>query len=85
MNLSTSILWSGQFQVEGMSGKFLFIPCFIEILICNANSVEPDQTSRSDLGLFSDNFCLNRAGGVQLRISSSQLIRSGNIKMNRYN
>ena len=30
-----------------MSGRFLFFPCFIEIPIFNANSVDPDQTPRS--------------------------------------
>ena len=33
---------------------FLLSPCFIEILVFNANSVDPDQTPRSvasDLGL----------------------------------
>ena len=35
-------------------GYFLLLPCFIEILILNANSVDPDQTphsAASDLGL----------------------------------
>ena len=37
-----------------MSGYFLLLPCFIEIPVFNANSLDPDQTPRfaaSDLGL----------------------------------
>ena len=37
-----------------MSGWFLLLPCFIEISVFNANSVDPDQTplsAASDLGL----------------------------------
>ena len=37
-----------------MSGQFSLLPCFIEILVFNANSIYPDQTPRSvasDLGL----------------------------------
>ena len=37
-----------------MSGKFLFLSCFVEISELNANCVDPDQTRRSaasDLGL----------------------------------
>ena len=37
-----------------LSGYFIIIPCFIEILVFNANSVDPDQTPRfaaSYLGL----------------------------------
>ena len=30
-----------------MSGYFLIIPCFIEIPVFDANSVDPDQTPRS--------------------------------------
>ena len=46
-------LWNGPFQMEEMSGYFLFLPYFIEIPAVNANSVDPDQTPRSaasDLG-----------------------------------
>ena len=42
------------FLIEGMSGWFLLLLCFIEISVFNANSVDPDQTPRfaaSDLGL----------------------------------
>ena len=38
-----------------MSALSLSLPCFIEIPVFNANSVDPDQTPRSaapDLGLF---------------------------------
>ena len=37
-----------------VSDKFLLLPCFIEMSVLNANSVDPDQTPRSaasDLGL----------------------------------
>ena len=37
-----------------MSGYFLLLQCFMEILVINANSVDPDQTphsAASDLGL----------------------------------
>ena len=37
-----------------LSLLLLLLPCFIEILVCIANSIDPDQTPRSaasDLGL----------------------------------
>ena len=37
-----------------MSGYVLLLPCFIETLVFNANSVDPDQTphsAASDMGL----------------------------------
>ena len=40
-------------NIRGVS-LVLLLPCFIEILVFNANSVDPDQTPRSaasDLGL----------------------------------
>ena len=51
---STLTLLIGPFQIEGVSSKFLLLPCFIEITVFNANSVDPDQmqhTAASDLGL----------------------------------
>ena len=54
MDSSTFILWTRPFTVKGVSGCFLLLPCFIEIYVFNANSVDPDQTLRSaasDLGL----------------------------------
>ena len=54
MDSTTSTLWTGPFQIDGVSGYFLFLPCFIEIPVSNANSVYPDQTphdAASDLGL----------------------------------
>ena len=36
-------LWTGPFPVE-RDVWFLFFPCFIEILVFNAKSVDPDQT-----------------------------------------
>ena len=38
-----------------VSGYFLKLPCFIEIYVHNANSIDPDQTlcsAVSDLGLY---------------------------------
>ena len=54
MNISTSTLWTGPFQVEGMSGCFSLTLCFIKFPVFNANSVNPDQMPHSaafDLGL----------------------------------
>ena len=42
------------FQFKGYLVSFLLLPCFMEIPIINANSVEPDQmphSAASDLGL----------------------------------
>ena len=49
MDSSTLTLWTGpgRFPIYGMSGQFLLLPCFIEITVFNANSVDPDQTPRS--------------------------------------
>ena len=54
MDSSTSSLWTGSFPIEGVSGSFILLLCFIEIPVVNANRVAPDQTQRfaaSDLGL----------------------------------
>ena len=51
---STLTLWPGPFPVKGVSGWFVLLPCFTEIPVLYANSVDPDQTPRSaasDLGL----------------------------------
>ena len=45
---------TGSLLVEGVSGFFLLLPCFIEVHVFNANSVDPDQMlhpAASDLGL----------------------------------
>ena len=45
---------SSPLLIEGVSGLISLLLCFIEISLCNANSVDPDQTPRSaasDLGL----------------------------------
>ena len=50
----TLTLRTGLFPIKGVSGQFLLLPCFIEIPVFNANSVDPDQTPRfasCDLGL----------------------------------
>ena len=50
-------LWTGPscpFPFEGVSGLFLVLPFIIEILVLNANTVDPDQTphyAASDLNL----------------------------------
>ena len=44
--------WS--ISIYGMSDKFLLLPCFIEIPVFNAQSVDPDlmpHSVASDLGL----------------------------------
>ena len=46
MDSFTSTLWTGPFQVEGMSGYFSFIPYLIEIPVLDANSVDADQMPR---------------------------------------
>ena len=54
MDSASLTLWTGHFPVEGMSGWFLLLPCFKEVPVLNANSVDRDQTPRSaasDLGL----------------------------------
>ena len=44
-------VWTGPFPVERVSGYVLLLTCFIQIPVFNANSVEPGQTTASDLGL----------------------------------
>ena len=51
---STSTLWTGLSPIKGMSGSLSLLSCLTEIHICNANSVDSDQMTRSvvfDLGL----------------------------------
>ena len=43
MDYSTSSLWTDLFPIEGVSGYILLLPCFIEIPVFNAKSVDPDQ------------------------------------------
>ena len=44
---STSSLWRGPIPVErSLVSFFLLLPCFIEIPVFYANSVDPDQTPR---------------------------------------
>ena len=47
MESSTLTLWTGSFPVKGVSGYFLFFPCFNKSPLLNANNVDPDQTPRS--------------------------------------
>ena len=54
MDYSTFTLWTNPFPIKGMPGKFLLVPCYKEIPVFDANSVDPDQTPHSppsDLGL----------------------------------
>ena len=49
-----SIIWKAPYPVEGVLAYFSLPPCFIEIPVVNANSVDPDQmpySAASDLGL----------------------------------
>ena len=41
---SSTILWTGPFPTELVSGYF--VVCFIEISVINTNSIYPDQTPR---------------------------------------
>ena len=55
MEFSTFSIRTSPFPMQGVSGFFLIIPCFIEIPVFNANSVDFDQSPRSamsDLGLY---------------------------------
>ena len=55
MESFTSVLWTGPFSKEGVSGYFLLAACFPEITIFNANNVDSDQmlhSVASDLGLY---------------------------------
>ena len=47
MDSSTFTIWTGPFPVKGMYGYFLLFTWFTEIPVLYANSVDPDQTSRS--------------------------------------
>ena len=49
MDSSIASLLTGPFPKEGVSGSFLLLPCFIEIPVFNANSVDPDQTPHAAL------------------------------------
>ena len=49
MDSSILTIWTGAFQIEKKSDKLIFIiTTFIEIRVLNSNSVDPDQTSRSE-------------------------------------
>ena len=48
MDSSTSTICTGPLLIEGVSGKFLSLPCFIrKIPVLNVNGVDPDQAPRS--------------------------------------
>ena len=49
MDSPTLTVWTGPFPVEGIFGLFSFLPCFIEILVFNAKSVDHDQMPLSEL------------------------------------
>ena len=68
MDSTTSTLRTGPFPIEGVSGWFLLLLCFIDISVFNASSVDPDQTphsAASDLGLH----CLQMSFYVTLGIN----------------
>ena len=44
---STCIIWTGPFQIEWASGWYLLLPCFVEISVFNANSVDLHQMPHS--------------------------------------
>ena len=53
MDLLTELFGPVHLKFKG-SGQFLLLPCFIEMPVINANSVDPDQmplSAASDLGL----------------------------------
>ena len=57
----TSTVLTGPFSIESVSCCFLLLPCFIEILVFNANRVEADQmlhSVTSDLPLHCLSMCL---------------------------
>ena len=43
---STFTIRTGPFPMSRMSEYLLIIPCFVEMPVFNANSVDPDQTPR---------------------------------------
>ena len=47
MDPCPSLLWTDPFVVKEVFGLFLFLPCFSEIQVFYAKSVDPDQTQRS--------------------------------------
>ena len=54
MDSSTTTHWTSLFPIEEVSDWFLLLPCFTEIPVINANSVNPDQmlhSAASNLGL----------------------------------
>ena len=54
VDYSTSTIWTGPFLTEEMYDMVLLLPCFIQTIVFNANSADPDQTPQNaatDLGL----------------------------------
>ena len=47
MASSTITLWTGPFQIEGLSGKLLLLLLFIKFPVFIAKSVDPDQMPHS--------------------------------------
>ena len=86
MDFSTFTLLTGPFPIWGVFGYILLIPCFIEIPVFNANSVDRDQTPRSaasDLGLH----CLSMSllGDARLKWVNNYSIAHYNIRISRIN
>ena len=44
MESSTLTLWTGPFPIESRSSYFILLPCFIEIPVFNAYSVDSEET-----------------------------------------
>ena len=77
MNSATLTLWTGPFQIKGVSGWFLLLPCFIDIPVLNANSVDPDQmqcSATSDLGLHS--LLVSLLGKTKMGLKKSLVVES---------
>ena len=42
MDFCTFTLCTDPFQMKVVSGQFLLLPCFIEMLVINASRIDPD-------------------------------------------
>ena len=60
MKSSTFTIRTGPFPMQRVSGYFLTIPCFIEIPVFNANSIDPDQMPDMGLHFFANVLCMRR-------------------------
>ena len=77
MDSATSTLWTDPFQIKGVSCWFLLLPCFIEIPVFNANSLDTDQMQCSatfDLGLHS--LLMSLLGKAKMGLKKSFVVES---------